>query len=112
MNADGQSGRTMTDRRHPGLWLSGRLEALDMPDQRIEQRFGLEQRKRPAYTGVNAVAPTHVAAQVAPDVEPFRRRPLAWIAVCGSKHEAATLSLGNYVALDLDVSGGDASRHA
>ena len=64
------------------------------------------------HTGVNAVAPTEVAAQVAPDVEPVRRRPFAWIAVGCGEHEAAALSFWNHVALDLDVSRRDASRHA
>jgi hypothetical protein len=38
-----QTRRTMADCGHPGFGLAGRLEALDVPDQRVEQRFGFEQ---------------------------------------------------------------------
>ena len=78
----------------------------------LEQRFGFEQRQRPADAGVDAVAPAQLAAQVAPDVELVRCRPFARIAVGRREHQTAPLSLRNDVAVDLDVARRDATRHA
>src|SRR6185437_7208140 len=107
--ADRKFRRAVPDGGDPPFRVAGGLEAVDALDQGAEQGVGLELRQGAADAGVDAVAPTELAAQVAADVEALRIVPLARVAVGGGEHQAAAGPGGHDVVADGDVLHGDAA---
>src|SRR5688572_348978 len=99
MNAQRQAGGSVPDRRHPGFGLTRRLEPLDVADQRLEQRLGLEQRERATDAGVYAVTPAELTPKIASQVEAIRHLPPARISIGGGEHESAALPLRHETAV-------------
>src|SRR5690348_16647996 len=86
LEGDRLADRAVADGRHPWLVRSRQRDALDLRDDRPEQRLGLHRRQRAADATVDPVTPAERVPIVAIEPVFVGRLPEPRVAVGGGEH--------------------------
>src|SRR5690606_10169193 len=89
LEPDRLANRAVADGGHPRLVRAGQLDALDLLDDRAEQRARLHRCQRAADAAVDAIAPAERVLVIAVEAVLVGRVPEARIAVGGGEHQPA-----------------------